>query len=432
MKREKDTDISFLGKIILFFRSRKDKYNVTRLPQRIVNKQKELAGYDCEQSPTEAKIAFGFGMARVSAITVLCIFLAAVLLFGSSIMSYENVYYMFKDISYISSFSETRPETLGYSQSVGNQAFASFKNGLAVAGDSEIKLFTSTGRVTMSAGSKYTNPQICTSDAYILIYDQGSSSFSVYNSFICVYSETLDYPISSASMAKDGSFIIVTKSSTYRSAVRIYNKKFKLESEYLKNDLVISAELSSNGKHIAIASLDAEGGEAKVTLSVLERGKKNLKSSTVITDSSVPYSVAFLSGNRIALVCSESLSVYDLNGNRKNIFPYPDKLSRVADTSGGIALLFDESGAGADELLVAFDDNGDMKITAKISGNVSDMKMNKDDIFLLCDGKIMRVDSTFGHTSTEEFSEEGARLVLTSGGELIACTSSLAYYVSFD
>lgn len=432
MKREKETDISFLGKVILFFRSRREKHSLIRLPEKIISKQKELAGYDSEKSPTEAKIAFGFGMARVCAITVLCIFLAAVLLFGSSIMSYENVYYMFKDISYISSFSETRPETLGYSKSVGNQAFASFKNGLAVAGDSEIKLFASTGRVTMSAGSKYTNPQICTSDAYILIYDQGSSSFSIYNSFICVYTETLDYPISSASMAKDGSFLVVTKSSTYRSAVRIYNKKFKLESEYLKNDVIISAELSSNGKYVAIASLDAESGEGKVTLSVLERGSKSLKSSTVISDSSMPYLVTFLSGSRIALVCSESLSVYDLNGNCKNIFTYPGKLSQVAYTSGGIAMLFDESGASADELLVVFDDNGDMKVTAKIRGNVSDMKMNKDNVFLLCDDKIMRVDSTFGHTSVEEFTEEGARLVLTSGGELIACTSSLAYYVSFN
>ena len=168
-----------------------------------------------------------------------------------------------------------------------------------------------------------------------------------------------------------------------------------------------------------------------MTLSVLERGSKSLKSSTVISDSSMPYLVTFLSGNRIALVCSESLSVYDLNGNCKNIFTYPGKLSRVAYTSGGIAMLFDESGASADELLVVFDDNGDMKVTAKIRGNVSDMKMNKDNLILLCDDKIKRVDSTFGHTSVEEFTEEGARLVLTSGGELIACTSSLAYYVSF-
>ena len=432
MKRDKDNDISFLGKVILFFRLHDEKYKFTRLPQKIVNKQKDLAGYEPGETVVEAKLSFGFSMAKVFAISVLCIFLAVVLLFGSSIMSYENVYYMFKDISYISTFSETRPETLGYSRSVGNQAFASFKNGLAVAGDSEIKLFASTGRVTMSAGSEYTNPQICTSDSYILIYDQGSCSFSIYNSFICVYSETLDYPISSASMANDGSFLIVTKSATYRSAVRIYNKKFKLETEYLKNDLVISAELSSNGKYAAIASLDTEGGEAKVTISVLERGKKNLKSSTMITDSSMPYLLTFLSGNRIALVCSEGLSVYDLNGNRKNTFLYPYKLSRVAHTSGGIALLFDERDAGANELLVAFDDNGDMKVTVKISGSVSDMKMNKDNIFLLCDGQIIKVDSTFGHTSTEKFFEEGARIVLTASGELIACTSSLAYYLTFD
>ena len=431
MKKKKEKEISFLGKVILFFRSHEEKHQITRLPRKIVNKQKVLAGYESVESPVEAKISFGFGMTRVIVLAVLCVFLAAVLLFGSSIMSYANVYYMFKDISYINTFSETRPETLSYSQSVGNQTFASFKNGLAVAGDNEIKLFTSTGRVTMTAGSDYTNPQICTSDSYVLIYDQGNNSFAVYNSFICVYSESLDYPISSASMADNGSFLIVTKSAEYRSAVRIYNNKFKLETEYLKNDLIISAELSSNGRYAAIASLDVEGGESKVTISVLETKKGNLKSSTTVTDV-LPYKIAFLSSDRIALVCSESMSVYDLNGNRKNVFVYPDKLSHMSYANGGIALLFDASEADASELLVIFDDNGDLKLTNKIDCNVSDVKMNKDHIYLLCDDKIIRVDTTFGHTSTVAFLEEDARLTLLSGGELLACTPSLAYYVSFD
>jgi len=431
MKKKKEKEISFLGKVILFFRSHEEKHQITRLPRRIVNKQKALAGYESVESPVEAKISFGFGMTRVIVLAVLCVFLAAVLLFGSSIMSYANVYYMFKDISYINTFSETRPETLSYSQSVGNQTFASFKNGLAVAGDNEIKLFTSTGRVTMTAGSDYTNPQICTSDSYALIYDQGSNSFAVYNSFICVYSESLDYPISSASMSDNGSFLIVTKSAEYRSAVRIYNNKFKLETEYLKNDLIISAELSSNGRYAAIASLDAEGGESKVTISVLETKKGNLKSSTTVTDV-LPYKIAFLSSDRIALVCSESMSAYDLNGNRKNIFVYPNQLSHMSYANGGIALLFDASEADASELLVIFDDNGDLKLTNKIDGNVSDVKMNKDHIYLLCDDKIIRVDTTFGHTSTVAFLEVVVRLTFLSGGELLACTPSLAYYVSFD
>ena len=63
MKREKETDISFLGKVILFFRSRREKHSLIRLPEKIISKQKGLAGYDSEKSPAEAKMAFGFGMA---------------------------------------------------------------------------------------------------------------------------------------------------------------------------------------------------------------------------------------------------------------------------------------------------------------------------------------------------------------------------------
>ena len=86
----------------------------------------------------------------------------------------------------------------------------------------------------------------------------------------------------------------------------------------------------------------------------------------------------------------------------------------------------------AENLLLIFDNNGHLKLTLKIGGSVSDVKMNEKYVYLLCDDKIIRVDSTFGHTSAVEFSEEDARLTLLSGGELLACTPSLAYYVSFN
>ena len=118
-KKKDNNEISFLGKIILFFRTQEEKHQITRLPKKIVQKQKDEAGYQSAESSAEAKISYGFGMTRICALTVLCIFLAVVLLFGGSIMSYENVYYMFKDISYISTFSETRPETLSSSPGFG-------------------------------------------------------------------------------------------------------------------------------------------------------------------------------------------------------------------------------------------------------------------------------------------------------------------------
>ena len=262
-KKSRDKDTSWLGKTLLFVGNFFNKLKSIHPFRKAISKQKELAGYCGVDSTPEAKLAYGFGLARFYTVIVLCVLLSVVLLFCGSIFSYEKVYYMFKDIEYINSFNEARPQMLSYSKPLTNQSISVFKDGLAVASDSEIKLFTSTGRATLSIGSEYSNPKIVASNSNILIYDQGNRSFSIYNSFVCLYSEKLDFPISSAHMSSGGEFCLVTKSKDYGSVVRVYNSKFKLEYEYSRNDYMISAKLSNDGKHLAIVSLDTANGVGK-------------------------------------------------------------------------------------------------------------------------------------------------------------------------
>ena len=430
-ERKKHKDISALGGVVLFFRELGEKIASMKLPQKLIARHKREAGCLCENCTEESKISLGFGIARSCAITLLCIFLAVTLLFGGRIISYESVYYMFKDIAYISSFNESRPTSLNYSRPVSNQSFDTFKNGLAVAGDSEIKFFTSTGRMTLTEGSEFSNPKLTCSDNYALIYDQGRHSFSVYNSFISVYSETLKYPISSADMAKDGSFCIVTRSEGYGSVVRIYDKDFSLEAEYSKNDYVVSAELSDDGRHLCVLSFDASSGESVARLSILRRGSEKLRASAVIYGVK-PYFASFLSGDRIVAVCDRSATVYDLGGNVKNTFAYPGTLTHLSLTDGGIALLFDGGSVKPESLLVILDQNGNLKRSEQILGIVGDMACRGNYVYLLCEDEAVRYDTAFGFKSTTPFSEEDARLVTFENGEVMACTDATAYYLTFD
>lgn len=421
-------DISFLGRILLRFKNLKNKIKELRLVQKVVDRQRVLAGLDCDDCSSEAKFSYGFGIAKVISLTALCVLLLVALIFGGSIISYENVYYMFKDIGYISSFNESRPESLSYSAPFTNQDFTSFKNGLAVVGDSEIKLFTSTGRVTLSAGSSYTNPKICASNSTVLVYDQGRNSFSVYNSFISVYSETLDYPISSAHMASDGSFCIVTKSTEHSSVVRVYDNRFNLEMEYSKNDQIISAKMSPDGKRIAVVSLGTSGGESETVLNVIERGKTSPR-STVKLIGVMPYFAEFTAGDRIALICSDNAHVYDLDGKRKNMFEYPYSLKDVSVSDGGFALLLNEDSVSSDNMLAVFDANGKLKYTENLTGYVKEIGSNGDDVFILFRDRVCRIDSVLGSTSEVEFYEEDSRLLVFPSGDIMVCTPTVAYYI---
>lgn len=429
-KRKDENDISFLGKVILFFKRLFAYLAGLRIPQRIYEREKRIAGYVDSNSPKEAKLSFMFGMTRLFVLVTLCIVITAVLVFGGSTVAYDNVYYMFRDIGYINSFSESRPETLNYSRPFDNQDFTTFKNGLAVAGDSEIKLFASTGRVTLTDGINYTNPKICSSDSKVLVYDQGRKSFGVYNSFVRLYTETLDYPISSADMAPDGSFCIVTRSSDYVSVVKVYDTDFNLESEIFKNDYVISVSMSDNGKYIAVLSLGARNGESVTTLSIIEKGKKKPVSTVTLNDV-MPYTARFLSNNSVAVISSESAFVYELGGKLKNKCEFPSKLANMSLSDNGFALLFKNTDLNSGYQLNIYGEYGDLVRQMKISGHVSDVELGDRYVYLLFDAEICRIDINLGLTTSKKFNEEGAVLVSFSDGTLMACTDTAAYYISF-
>ena len=432
-KAKKDRDISTVGSLLLFFKNIIAKMRSIHPFKRAVTRQKELAFYSDKNCTAESKLAYGFGMARMCCIIALCILLSIILIFGGSIFSYEKVYYMFKDIEYINSFNEGRPQTLSYSKPLTNQNISVFKDGLAVASDSEIKLFTSTGRATLSIGSEYSNPKITTSDSYALIYDQGNRSFSVYNSFVCLYSERLNFPISSAHMSSRGDFCIVTKSKDYGSLVKVYGSDFRGEYEYSRNDYIVSAKLSNDGKYLAVASLDTENGVGKTSITLIRSGKDKVVFEISLTNS-VPYDIAFLSNERIAVICESFAYVYDLNGKLQTEYKYPHKLSDIAFGNDGFALVFDASASGEGYIVSAFDKNGRAVRSFAVDNGVFDVKIHAENIFLLCDREIRRYNSArlTDEYESVSFSEEDAILTVFSSGEIMACTPSVAYYISFN
>lgn len=430
MKRE-NNDISVLGELIYKAKNAKAKLKNARLPQKLIERQKRLAGYRGEESPKEAKLSFGFRIARLISIVLLCTMVIGVLLFGKSIITYENVYYMFKDIGYINSFNESRPNTLNFSKPVTNQDFGTFKNGLAVAGDSEIKFFTSTGRVTLSAGSHFTDPHIVCSDSTALVFDRGKTSYSVYNSFVAVHSESLEFPIVNADMAKNGSFCIVTRSADYGSAVRVYNSSYELEMVYYKNDYIVSARLSENGKFLAVVSLDSSEGESRLSLNVLKVGEDKVYSSAKLAGV-LPYDVRFLSNNRIAVIGNESTSVYDIDCDRISLIEYPGKLSYMSFFADEMAMVFQKDRENGVSTVSCFDKNGALKHTSSFNGYITDMALGNGEIFLLCDGRIVKIPIGGMDVKELAFDGEGARLVTFANGDVMACTQGVAYYISFD
>ena len=429
--KNNSADISFLGRVISFFRGALIWISELHLLKRFIDRQKRLSGYTDSDSGDDARKSFIFGIVKTVSVTVLCVFLSFVLIFGGKQITYENAYYMFREIGYISSYSESRPDTLSYSKPVSNQSFAGFKNGLAVAGDSEIKFFTSTGRATLTLGSSFSNPKIVTSRDHALIYDQGKKAFSVYNSFIEVYTENLEYPISFAHMSDDGSFCVVTRSKSYGSVVRWYDNDFSLISEYSKNDYVLSSTLSDNGKYLAVLSLDTAQGDSVAVLNVLKKGDDEIYSTSRLY-SFMPYTASFISSDRIAVVCDELTAVYDLKGEIKKEIGYSGDLMDTSFIDVGFALLFDENDISAGSVIRVFDGRGNEQISKKISVDAFDVKLDNNFVYALADGNIRRINRLTGFEREAALPKGALEVTVLANGEIAVCTQVNAYFARFD
>jgi len=430
LKKQKD-DTSFLAKVILFFRRVKEKLSELKPIKRITQRQRTLSAYSGKRGSEESKIAYGFGMAKVISIIVLTSLLIITVLFGSGVFSYEKMYYMFKDISYIKSFNEDAPVSLNYSKPVQNQVFGNFKNGLLVASDSELKFFTSTGRVTLTEGSEFVNPHICTSNGYALIYDQGRKSFSVYNSFVKLYSERTNYPVALADMAENGSFLIVTTSSKYTSVVKIYDSNFKPIGEYSKNERVISASLSDNGRYAAVLSLYVANGVSRITLNILDCNKSEVVSNTVIYGR-MPYTCSFLSNDRIAVFLDDRVSVLDKRCNTISEYIYPSSAEKIDIGDGKFAILFSKNSVDDKKKIEVFDENGAKTFSKQVSGSISDIGVSDGYVYLLKTGEVVRISTSLGTESSKSIYIDNSRLVTFKDGQILVCSQTSGSYISFD
>jgi hypothetical protein len=60
------------------------------------------------------------------------------------------------------------------------------------------------------------------------------------------------------------------------------------------------------------------------------------------------------------------------------------------------------------------------------------MQLEGKYLYILLENKVLRVDTTLGLTSSASVSSVNGELIVFSDGEVAVCTTTTAYYVTFD
>ncbi|MBO5022895.1 MAG: hypothetical protein J6D11_01050 [Clostridia bacterium] len=335
------------------------------------------------------KLADFYRVAKFGAIAVLAIFVLLTTIICRNDLRAENFRYLFKYIDVDPASTSANYKDIYYSAGSSSH-FAFYKGDLVLAGDGKLAIYNISGKNILSEELSSVN-SVCDADGkYLVAYSPDGKNVSILNSFSKLYDLEYDYPVISASAGDDGSFTVITRDQTYRSAVYVYNSMFKLVYSVRSNEkYAASAAVSPDGKYAAFLSYSPSNGLYAREL-VVRNISKDKEELSVRTEGKLPIKTGFFEDGNLFLLCSDGISFYDEKFKQTTSvsFGYPIQFYR--SFGGHIAVLTGETKAGA--TLCMFDSEGNKKFTESFPFAVLDVQIIDDKIYLLAPNAVYCYD----------------------------------------
>ena len=359
------------------------------------------------------------------------LFMAFSLIFNHAEITYDNFYYLIKDFSGAADYEGSYYETLSY-ESDDRQNFILYRGGLASVSPSKIFVFTATGRRTLNMAASFSSPFMESSNKYILVYDTSGTTFSLYNSFARVFTETLDYPVTNAALAEDGSFVIVSSTADRRSVITVYNRSFKkaseLKADYFVFDIVVSRERNT----LAILSYDLGNGTGRTTLSVRDLSTME-ETQSLHFDGEFPLACDFLEDQGFAVMTNRHVRIFDKTMEERDISDdySSGNITGYSLTSEGIAV---SATIDSQTMIYAFDKYGKVLYDESVDFNVSDVGVYDSYVFLQTENGVERLNP---HAKKEEDQMQSlpsgdGKMLIYNHKTVLVCGESTAEYLIFQ
>ena len=133
---------------------------------------------------------------------------------------------------------------------------------IAFLGDSSLILYKSNGKVLFERQHGYSSPGIVSCSSRVMVFDRGGKQLRIENRAKTVITKETEGNITTAAMADNGTFAVVTRGMNYISEVTAYNAKGEqLFVWHSAGRQVWGVALSDNGRYMAVSTLTVENGQ---------------------------------------------------------------------------------------------------------------------------------------------------------------------------
>ena len=366
--------------------------------------------------------------AKYLTLIVLALYLVLMLAIYRSYITYDNLAYLLRDISSDADTINSDFADISYDEQSGME-FALFKGELAVAGSGSISLYNSSANKTFSYSSQMDSPQLIPSEKYLLAYDPGGTHYSLFTNLTRVLDDDADSVIENASIANDGSFLLVLRSRESKYVVSTYSSSFRNEVNYYKSRFVSDAALSPDGEIVAIASVDTADGVFDFSIELYKRNSETPYTEYHVTDL-YPVSLKFYDDSSFAVICESKILFFDKNGALKNQYvPGSSSICLVDQSSSTLAVVLSKNSTGNDNSVIIFDNEGNISYNIDVPSRVVDLSHGPTHLYVLCPEKILRYTLTYengqrSYTCDETESSIDTAYVLEAGNFAIAGTNT--------
>ena len=344
-------------------------------------------------------------------VTLVLYIMGVMALFGEYV-TYDNLKYLSRDFSAISLGGGADFKKIVYNGRE-NLKFDYFRDGVAMVNGDTITYYDPSGIPLIDEKINYREPVIVGGGKYMLVYDLGGESYSIYNQLTKIIEREAEGRIVACDIATEGAAVIVTRSHETKYVATLYNAAFKKSMSIYKDNYVTDAAISPNGKRIVITSAIPSGTDFSCEIDICAAGQS--ESVRVMTyEHTMPFDIHAMDDGFL-LLCDRGIYYYDYDGKSLGSYTFDGMSLMYADINDDSAVIVGSTNAiGNESRVIVLDSSGNLVCDRTFSERISSVYASRD----------MKAASAYIKTSSSliAFQSNGDDIILASDsdGEIVS------------
>ncbi len=208
-----------------------------------------------------------------------------------------------------------------------SQYIYAYNKYIVILCNGKLEIYNNLGTKVYEIEIAISNPIFDTNGSELLIAETGGQRICLVSDGKLEWETKVEGNISKINLGRNGNASIITEGTSYKSVIITFDKNGKEQFKtYLATTIAVGADLSIDGKYLAIAEVDMSGALAKSGIKIIEIEK----ASTGDTTNSVVYkqnidtnkiitNVKYQEKGQLVYICDDSIHVINDGKDEKII-----------------------------------------------------------------------------------------------------------------